>query len=309
MNPSLHHALTQADGIDNIAPTLLQGHQAWQYAQTDSFFSPEEQTAVLQQPIDLNQPDLLNKLALLGLTADVLEQFPDMKVALFSGQSTSVMRVAIAPDVWIEGRLRIQMTEAGPDIRITPAFRELTIPGEVASIRLSDWEKQELMQSGALSRPMLLPDNGNYVPTFLRVDRETNTLELWRVRADELPRQLMGVDLTRDQQLQLANGHAVRLTGLLDRKGEPFDATVSISASRKELTLSDMNRLDLVVKPDNRHREQLALNDDGGKTDQTRQQELTTGQTVVTNQEREMMRQFLDDKPEQRLSTPKQRLS
>ncbi len=51
------------------------------------------------------------------------------------------------------------------------------------------------------------------------------------------------------------------------------------------------------------------MNDGGGKTDQTRQQELTMGQTVVTNQEREMMRQFLDDKPEQRLSTPKQRLS
>jgi len=27
MNPSLHHAQTQADGIDNITPTLLQGKQ------------------------------------------------------------------------------------------------------------------------------------------------------------------------------------------------------------------------------------------------------------------------------------------
>lgn len=70
-----------------------------------------------------------------------------------------------------------------------------------------------------------------------------------------------------------------------------------------------MNRLGLAIKPDSQHREQLALNDDGNKTDQTRQQELTMGQAVVTNQEREIMQQLLDDKAEQRLSTPKQRLS
>lgn len=309
MNPSLTHAHTLADGSNQVAPTPLQGQQPWQYAQTDNFLSLEEQTAVLSQQIEPYREELLDRLTRLGLTESVLAQSPMLTEALFSGQPTPLVRIDIVPNLPVEGRLRIHMTETGPELRITPALRELTIPDEVASIRLSDWEKRELAQSGALSRPLLLPDQGEYVPTFLRVDRETNTLELWRVRAEELPKQLLGVDLTRDQQQQLATGHAVRIAGLLDRQGEPFTATVSLSASRKELSLSKMNRLDFAIQPDMQHSEQLALNNNGAKTDQTRQQELTTGQNVVNNQERETMRQLLDDKPDQKLSTPKQRLS
>jgi hypothetical protein len=200
----------------------------------------------------------------------------------------------------MEGRLRIVMTENGPDIRITPVQRQLIIPDEVEGVKLSTREKQQLMMEGALPRPFMMADQGGYVPTYLRIDDQTNTVELWRIRPEMLPTKLMGIDLTKDQQLQLANGHAVRLSGLLDQQGEPFTATVNISAAQKELQFSDISRLTIGVKPDNDYRQQLALNNEGAKTDVARSQELSTGQTTISNHQRKIMQQLLEGKQEQK---------
>jgi hypothetical protein len=308
MNPSLY-TQSQADGYDNIAPTPLQGQQAWQYAQSDHFFSPEEQTAVMRQQLEPYRAQIDAKLMQIGYPADYLSQFPDIEAALYSGQRTQLMNVIIAPELQIEGRLRIVLTDEEPDIRITPTQRQLAIPDEIEGIKLSKGEKQQLAEEGALSRPFLMAEKGDYVPTYLRVDEQTNTLELWRVRPELLPTKLMGIDLTRDQQLQLAHGHAVRLNGLLDNQGEPFNATVSISAAQKEIRFSDVSHLSLQLKPDGEHRQQVAQNNEGAKTDLTRSQEVSTGQTTVSNHQRETMQRLLEDNPAQKLATPKQRLS
>lgn len=313
MNPSLY-AQTQADGYDNIAPTPLQGQQAWQYAQSDHFFSPEEQTAVMRQQLEPYRAQIDAKLAQIGYPAEHLSNHPEIEAALYGGQKTGLMNVVIGPDLQLEGRLRIVMTDNGPDIRITPVQRQLTIPDEVEGIKLSRGEKQQLVQEGALPRPFLMADQGQYVPTYLRIDEQTNTVELWRIRPELLPTKLMGIDLTRDQQLQLANGHAIRLSGLLDKQGEPFNATVSISATQKELQFNDVSRQGINLKPDSEHRQQphrrtVVHNNEGAKTDLTRSQEISTGQTSISNSQRETMQRLLEDKPTQKVSPPRQRLS
>ncbi len=308
MNPAVGYARTQADGLDNIAPTSLQGQQAWQYAQSDNFLSNEEASAVMRQQLEPYRAQIESKLAQLGYPADHLAKHPRLEEALFSGKKTDTLKVLITSELQLEGRLRIVMTENGPDIRITPAQRQLTIPDEVEGFRLSTWEKQQLIMEGALPRPFMMFDKGGNVPTYLRIDEQTNTVELWRIRPEVLPTKLMGIDLTKDQQLQLANGHAVRLSGLIDQQGESFTATVNISAAQKELQFSDISRLAIGVKPDNDHWQQLALNNEGAKTDVTRSQEQSTGQTTVSNHQRETMQQLLEGKQEQKIGSPKQRL-
>lgn len=310
MNPSLSYAQSQADAYDNIAPTPLQGQQAWQYAQSDNFFSPEEQTAVLQKQLEAYRPQIEAKLTQIGYPPETLARYPDFENALFSGHKTSPVTVLLSPELEMKGRLRIVMTETGPDVRLTPVQQSLTIPDELDGVRLSKGEKQQLIQEGVLPRPFMVADKGDYVPTYLRIDEQTNTVEMWRLRPENLPTKLMGIDLTRDQQLQLANGHAVRLSGLLDQQGEAFTATVSISAAQKEIQFSDVSRLGVSLKPDASSREQLALNNEGAKTDLTRSQEVASGSVTVSNQQREVMQQLLTgDEPGQKLSTPKQRLS
>lgn len=309
MNPAAEYARTQADGLDNIAPSAVQGQQAWQYAQSDNFLSPEEAAAVMRQQLEPYRDQISTKLAQLGYHSDYLAKFPELEQTLFSGQRTESMAVRIGPDLAMEGRLRIVLTENGPDIRITPTQRQLTIPDEVEGVRLSKGEKEQLAQEGALPRPFLLADKGEFIPTYLRVDEQTNTVELWRIRPEQLPTKLMGIDLTRDQQMQLANGHAVRLSGLLDRQGEPFNATVNISASQKELQFSDLSRLGVQLKPDNENRQQLALNNDGAKTDQIQRQEEATGHKATSNRQADVMQQLLHNSDEPSLRSVKQRPS
>ena len=308
MNQSVGYARTQADGLDNIAPTTLQGQQAWQYAQSDNFFSPEEQAAVMRRELEPHRAQIETKLTQLGYPPDHPAYQTHLESTLFSGQKTGPTSVFVTPDLQLEGRLRIVLTQNGPDIRITPVQRQLSIPDEVEGVKLSKGEKQQLMQEGALPRPFLLADKGEYIPTYLRIDEQTNTVELWRIRPEVLPTKLMGIDLTKDQQLQLANGHAVRLIGLLDKQGEPFGATVSISAAQKEFQFTDVSRLAPSLKPDHENRQQVALNNEGTKTDVTRSQEVSTGQTTTSNHQREMMQQLLEGKPEQTIGAPKQRL-
>jgi hypothetical protein len=308
MNQSLSYARTQADGYDNIAPSPLQGQQAWQFAQSDNFLSNEEAAAVMRQQLEPYRAQIEAKLAQIGYPAEHLAKRPDVQDALFSGQKTGEMTVFVTPDLQLHGRLRIVMTDSGPDIRITPTQRQLLIPDVVEGIHLSKGEKQQLIQQGSLPRPFIMADKGEYVPTYLRIDEQTNTLELWRIRPELLPSKLMGIDLTKDQQHQLANGHAVRLSGLLDKQGEPFTATVSLSAAQKGLQFTDISGPATGLKPDSENRQQLALNNEGAKTDITRGQEIATGQITVSNHQRETMKNLLEGKPDQALSTPKQRI-
>lgn len=308
MNPSLQYAQTQADAYDNIAPTSLQAQQAWQYAQTDNFFSPEEASVVMRQQLEPYRAQIEAKLTQIGFPPEHLAKHPHIEDALFSGERTGRMKVQVSPEIKLEGRLRIVMTGDGPTLCITPVKHQLTIPNEVGGVRLSKGEKEQLVREGALPRPFLIADQGDYVPTYLRVDRLSNTIELWRVRPELMPAKLLNIDLTKDQQLQLANGHAVRLSGLVDKQGEPFNATVSISATQKELQFTDLSRLNVNLKPDSENRQQLAINNEGAKTDLTRSQEMVIGSPTVSNHHREMMQQLLEGKMEQKLSGPKQRI-
>jgi hypothetical protein len=309
MNASLAYAQTQADALDNITPTPLQGQQARVYAQSDSFLSNEEAAAVLRRQLEPHRAEIEVQLARIGFPASHRVQFPDLEAALFSGQPTPPVTVFLTPSVQLEGRLRVVLTETGPELRITPVFSQLTLPDEVGGIQLSQAEKQQLLQEGALPRPLPLPANGAVVPTYLRLDEQTNTLELWQLRPERLPTQLMGVDLTRDQQHQLANGFAVRLSGLLDQQGEPFAATVSVAAGRQALQFQDISRQTVQVRPDGETVQQLALNNDGAKTDQLRDAEIKTGQTVQHHQQQEAQVRSAAEKPALSESVPKPRLT
>jgi len=295
-----NYARTQADGLDNIAPTLEQGQRAWQYARSNNFFSPEEQADVLKKQLEPYRAELEKKLAVVGWGPEHMAKNPAIRDALFSGQQTVALEVCVTPEIKMGGSLRIVMTENGPDIRITPMEPYLTIPQNLNGIKLTDLEKLQLSQEGALPRPFLMPDKGDYVPTYVRVDQTTNTVELWRVRAEQLPTKLMGIDLTKDQQMQLAHGHPVRLSGLLDNQGEPFNATVSLSASKQSLQFADLSRLDIGLKPGNEFRQQLAQNNEGAKTDLTKSREVAVGSPVISNKQSEAIKEVLSVEPQDR---------
>lgn len=301
MEQAVNYARRQADGLDNIAPTTLQGQVAWQYAQSDNFLSPEEAAAVMRRDLEPYRAQLEAKLSVIGWQPEHLSKYPAIEADLSAGRQTNPVEIYLKPDLTMHGRLRIVMTEQGPDLRITPIQVGLSVPQEIGGVRLSPAEQRQLREEGALPRPLMIPENGQLIPTYLRVDAQTNTLEFWRIRAEQLPTKIMGIDLNKDQQLQLASGHPVRLSGLLDQQGEPFNATINISASKQQLQFSDLNRTGVAVKPDAQHVQQVAHNDEGAKTDLTRSKEVATGAPAMSNSQLETVAQLL--KGSQQIST------
>lgn len=293
--PAQTFAQTRADEIDNIAPTPLQAGAAWQYALTDNFLSIDEQSAVLRRQIEGDLPLLQNKLSEVGITSAFLAANPQVEEALFSGRPTPIVTVILPNDLELSGRLRIVATDQGTQLRITPVMPDLTIPDRVGDLQLTRQERQDLEQKGFVEKPIQIAENGSFVPAYLRVDKETNTVDIWKVRPEMLPTQLLGIDLSREQQLQLAAGYPVRLSGLKDRQGEPFDATLSVSAAYKGLQVSNISRQDVTLKPDEKNRQQLAQNNEGAKTDQVRILEEKTGVTTVANAQKETIKRLLTD--------------
>lgn len=299
------YARILADGLDNIAPTPQQAAAATQYAVTDGFLSSEEQSAVLRRQIEPDRPLLQSKLAEVGITKEYLAANPDVEKALFSGQPTPVVTIKLPNDLELNGRLRIALTNQGPQLKITPVMPELSIPDKVGDLQLTKQERDDLQQKGYVDKPLQLPENGNYVSTYLRVDKETNTVDLWKVRPEMMPTKLLGVDLTRDQQLQLVTGYPVRIGGLKDQQGEPFDATVKVSVGKQGLEFSDLSRQDIAITPSEKHRNQVAHNNEGAKTDQVHSLEEKLGGVLVSSNavsgKNETLRQLMqqDEVPNQ----------
>lgn len=298
-------ARTQADGFDNIAPTDQQAAAASHYAVTDGFLSPSEQEAILRQ-IATERPLLLKKLDEVGIDKIYLAMNPEVEQTLFSGRPTPVVTIILPNELELRGRLRIASTEQGPQLRITPVHSALVIPDKVGGLKLTDQERIDLQQKGFVDKAIQLPENGGFVAGFLRVDKETNTVDVWRVQPETLPKKLLGIDLTRNQQIALVCGHPIKLSGLMDRQGEPFDATVSISPGKQGIQFDDISRPDVALQPDHKYKQQIAQNNDGAKTDQTRGLEERSGVTVVTSSTTVTLKRLID--PEEKPAQQKHQL-
>ncbi|MFC5410706.1 DUF3945 domain-containing protein [Larkinella bovis] len=288
------YARTQAEAIDNLAPTQQQAAAATQYAITDGYLNSAEQEAIIKQ-IGAERPQFQKKLDEVGITKEFLAANPDVEKALFHGRSTPVLTLELPNDLQLQGRLRIAITEQGPQLRVTPVHENLLIPDKVGDIRLTQQERDELKEKGFVNQAIQMPEKGGFVAGFLRVDKETNTVDVWRVNPETLPSKLLGIDLTRDQQIALACGHPVKLSGLKDQKGEPYDATVSINVGKQSLQFSDLSRSGVSIKTEDKFKPQLALNNEGAKTDQTLGLEQKTGHTINSNAQQEAIKQSTPD--------------
>ncbi|MFD1140818.1 DUF3945 domain-containing protein [Larkinella insperata] len=302
-------ARSQAEAIDNLAPTQQQAAAATQYAITDGYLASAEQEAIIKQ-ISAERAQLQKKLDEVGITREFLAANPDVEKALASGKATSVLILELPNDLQLQGRLRIAITEQGPQLRVTPVHETLLIPDRVGDIRLTQQEREELKEKGFVHQAIQMPEKGGFVAGFLRVDKETNTVDVWRVNPETLPSKLLGIDLTRDQQIALACGHAVKLSGLKDQKGEPYDATVSLNVSRQSLQFSDLSRPGVSITTEDKFKPQLALNNEGAKTDQVHGLEQKTGHTITSNAQQNTIKQSTpEDDNQTKKAGPKLRAS
>ncbi len=90
-----------------------------------------------------------------------------------------------------------------------------------------------------------------------------------------IPKKLLGVDLSEKQQKDLKDGQTIYVKGMKDDKGQDFNAYVKVNVEKNKLDFFKFNpdkakKQGAEVTPDNAHKTQVAKNNEGKTTKQTK---------------------------------------
>lgn len=136
-----------------------------------------------------------------------------------------------------DARLSFQQSIGGPVVLAIHGIRqqpELDRPffGHV----FSEEDKKNLRESGNMGRTVELKrPNGEYVPSFISLDKITNEIVAMKAENAYIPDEIKNVKLTEQEKLDLREGKAVYLEGMTAKSGNEFNAFVQFNADRRGL--------------------------------------------------------------------------
>jgi hypothetical protein len=73
------------------------------------------------------------------------------------------------------------------------------------------------------------------IPSFVSVDKVTNELVSMRASSVQIPDEIKGVKLNKEQKQALREGKGVFLENMISNRKNPFSATVQVNADKKSL--------------------------------------------------------------------------
>ena len=98
----------------------------------------------------------------------------------------------------------------------------------------SEEDKKNLLETGNMGRVVELKGrNGEYIPSFVSIDKLTNEVVAMRAENAFIPREIKGVQLTEQEQNDLREGKKVFIEGMISNSGKEFDANIQINAERR----------------------------------------------------------------------------
>ena len=134
-----------------------------------------------------------------------------------------------------DARLSFQQSVGGPIILGIHGIRqkpELDRPyfGHI----FSEEDKKNLLETGNMGRVVELKGrNGEYIPSFISIDKLTNEVVAMRAENAFIPKEIKGVQLTEQEQNDLREGKKVFIEGMISNSGKEFDAHIQINAERR----------------------------------------------------------------------------
>lgn len=98
----------------------------------------------------------------------------------------------------------------------------------------SDEDKKNLLETGNMGRVVELKGrNGEYIPSFVSIDKLTNEVVAMKAENVFIPREIKGVELTPQEQNDLREGKKVFIEGMISNSGKEFDAHIQVNAERR----------------------------------------------------------------------------
>ena len=134
-----------------------------------------------------------------------------------------------------DARLSFQQSVGGPIVLGIHGIRqkpELERPyfGHI----FSEEDKKNLLETGNMGRVVELKGrNGEYIPSFISIDKLTNEVVAMRAENAYIPQEIKGVKLTDQEINDLREGKKVFIEGMISNSGKEFDAHIQVNAERR----------------------------------------------------------------------------
>ena len=134
-----------------------------------------------------------------------------------------------------DARLSLQQSNTGEVVLAIHGIRkqpELERPyfGHI----FSEEDKKNLLETGNMGRVVELKGrNGEYIPSFISLDKMTNEVVAMRAENVYIPNEIKGVQLTDQEKDDLREGKKVYIEGMTAKSGNEFNAHIQVSAERR----------------------------------------------------------------------------
>lgn len=134
-----------------------------------------------------------------------------------------------------DSRLSLQQSNTGEVVLAIHGIRkqpELERPyfGHI----FSEEDKKNLLETGNMGRVVELKGrNGEYIPSFISLDKMTNEVVAMRAENVYIPNEIKGVQLTDQEKNDLREGKKVYIEGMTAKSGNEFNAHIQVSAERR----------------------------------------------------------------------------
>lgn len=134
-----------------------------------------------------------------------------------------------------DARLSLQQSNTGEVVLAIHGIRkqpELERPyfGHI----FTDEDRKNLLETGNMGRVVELKGrNGEYIPSFISLDKMTNEVVAMRAENVYIPNEIKGVQLTDQEKNDLREGKKVYIEGMTAKSGNEFNAHIQVSAERR----------------------------------------------------------------------------
>lgn len=139
-----------------------------------------------------------------------------------------------------DARLSLQQSNTGEVVLAIHGIRkqpELERPyfGHI----FSEEDKKNLLETGNMGRVVELKGrNGEYIPSFISLDKMTNEVVAMRAENVYIPNEIKGVQLTDQEKNDLREGRAIFLNDMVNNRGEEFSSFIKADLETGRLMYS-----------------------------------------------------------------------
>ncbi|MDH6309074.1 hypothetical protein M2451_001468 [Dysgonomonas sp. PFB1-18] len=190
----------------------------------------------------------------------------------------------------------------------------IKIPNEIKGVALNEQQKKDLSEGKGVYIGGMTGKNGKEFNATVQINADRRGLEFKFDNANKLsqdqqqsnankqdqsqpqekkfriPTKLLGVELSQEQQDKLKENKTIYVTGMLDKKGETFNAYIKVNTEKEKLDFFKWNPDKAQkVTPDNNSKTQVAVNSEGKTNEATKKNEepLKQGQTQPSEKQQE----------------------